>query len=310
MSTSKILIAAIHYPVASGRYMDSAFRRLGCDVRTAGPEQGSHIWGVEVDERYTWRPNYTAGDLFGDYGIGGILKGFDNWTPDLIVCMDSSFTIMGERDEFPCPKVLYGVDNHLKTYNRKGEWYDHKFLAHRGGPALPVCDCGDQTWLPCAYDKRWFTPSSIPMADRRYDVSLVGWPTPERLELVEAMTEAGIAVYATLGAIYENYRDIYHNSKISLCRSAEQDVAQRVFETAAMGCALLSNRPPDLTRLGAREYEHYAPFNTPQEAIVEARRLLADNTELERLAAAGQAWALPHTWDARAQTILETMRLS
>ena len=30
-----ILITCIHYPIASGRYMARAFRRLGHDVRTA-----------------------------------------------------------------------------------------------------------------------------------------------------------------------------------------------------------------------------------------------------------------------------------
>jgi len=304
---TNILIAAIHYPCASGRYMTDAFRRLGCDVRTAGPTQGNHIWGVEVDPRYTWLPNYTAGDVFGDYGIANILNRFDDWQPDLIVCMDSSFTILGKRDEFSCPKVLYGVDNHLKTYNRRDEWYDHKFLAHHDGPALPVCDCGDMTWLPCAYDPAHFTPSPIPIHERKYDVMLVGWPTPERQEIVEAMKDAGIAVYATIGAIYDQYRALYHDAKISLCRSAEKDVAQRVFETAAMGCALLANRVPDLPRLGAREYEHYAPFTETKEAVSEAKRLLSDEAELARLAAAGQAWATPHTWDARAKMILETM---
>jgi len=309
MSTINILIAAIHYPVASGRYMADAFRRIGCDVRTIGPTQGPHIWGVDVDPRYEWEPNYTAGDLYGDYGLKGTLEKFDGWKADLIVCMDSAFTLQGERGDYPAPKVLYGVDNHLKTYNRKGERYDHKFLAHHDGPALPVCDCGDQTWLPCAYDPVWFTPSQIPIEQRAYDVLLVGWPTPERQEIVEAMKDAGIAVFATLGAIYRDYRAMYHNAKISLCRSAEKDVAQRVFETAAMGCALLANRVPDLSRLGAREHEHYAPFTKTAEAISEAKRLLSDPAELERLALAGQAWAAPHTWDARAKTILETMRI-
>lgn len=309
MSITKVLIAAIHFPVASGRYMTAAFRRIGCDVRTCGPIQGNEIWGTKVDPKYIWEPNYTAGNVSGDYGITGTLKALDNWMPDLIVCMDSGFTIVGDKADFPCPKVLYGVDNHLTQYDRNGEWYDKLFLAHHDGPARPVNEAAGEIWLPCGYDPHWFTPSPIPIADRKIDIALVGWPTPERVEIVDAMREAKLSVVATLGEVYDSYRDIYHNAKISLCRSAMGDVAQRIFETAAMGCCLLANDVSDFERLGFKWGIHYHSFLYAPDAVSNAKWLLANNDVMEEFAKAGQRWAIPHTWDARAKTILETMEL-
>ena len=53
-----ILIVCIHYPVASGRYLLEAFKRLGHDARSVGPMTGTAIWGMEIDERYVWHPDY------------------------------------------------------------------------------------------------------------------------------------------------------------------------------------------------------------------------------------------------------------
>lgn len=304
---TKILLGANHYAVASGRYMADAFRRIGADVRTFGPPMGARIWGIDVKAEHVWEPDASPGipSRF-DCNIKEALAAFPGWTPDLILIMDSAFDLIGHKEDFPCPKVLFGVDNHVRNYYRHGDnWFDHKFLAHHDGPALPVCDCPDMTWLPCGYDPIWFTPSPIPMAERKYDIALIGYPYPTRQALVAGMQNAGLATFATLGALYEDYRDIYHNTRISLCSSAAGDLAQRVFETAAMGCALLTDRLADLPRLGAREYEHYAPYDTVTEAVMEAKRLLEDPPELERMAKEGQAWATPHTWDARAKTILD-----
>lgn len=308
---TNILLAANHYAVASGRYMANAFRRAGHDVKTFGPAMGNRIWGIEIPEKYVWKPDGEPGiaSRF-DHNVKDALAAFPGWKPDLILVMDSALDVIGRKEDFPCPKVLFGVDNHVRNYWRHGDnWFTHKFLAHHDGPALPVCDCSDMTWLPCGYDPIAFRPSPIPMAERKYDIALVGYPYPQRQALVEAMRNAGLAVFATLGALYDDYEAIYHDTRISLCSSAAGDLAQRVFETAAMGCAILTDRLADLPRLDAREYEHYAPYSSVLDAVSAASLLLGSPHELERMAAAGQEWARPHSWDARAKTILETMKL-
>jgi hypothetical protein len=307
----KILITAIHWAVASGRYMEAAFRRVGCDVKTCGPFVGNEIWGIHLANKYIWQPDVitTFGVIF-DAGIKGALRPLDEkykWRPDLIVNMDSAFDVIGSREDYPCPKVLYAVDNHVRNYVRTSDsWYDHYFLAHHDGPALPVDPKReDMTWLPCGYDPLVFTPSPVPLADRQYDVALLGYPYPERQAIIGAMKEAGLSVYGSLGPLYEEYRDIYHQARISLCVSAAGDVAQRVFETAAMGCAILTDPLADLSRLGAREGKHYVSYRGTNEAVAKAKELLRYPARLEDITSAGQALFAPGTWDARARVILD-----
>jgi len=42
----RVLVVCIHYPVASGRYMVDALKRMGHDVRSIGPSTGAQIWGM------------------------------------------------------------------------------------------------------------------------------------------------------------------------------------------------------------------------------------------------------------------------
>lgn len=307
----RILIAAIHYPVASGRYIARAFKRLGHDVRTVGPATGNQIWGTTVDERHVWTPDFhSERQILPEWGI-----------PDLVVWADSGLG-RGNVDYFGgAPVVVWGVDNHVRDYNLGSLVYpkfDHYFLAHHDGPALPVDDSrSDMTWLPCAYDPKYFTPSPIPMAEREYDVAMVGVMYPRRAEIISAMMDAGLKVFAGTGLLYEDYRDVYHNSRISLCVSAAGDVAQRVFETAAMGCVILTDECADFGRLGFYQAGAGAVFGDTVHAVDVAQRILAGDIQLSNvpfrfsntqgLSEQAQRWATPHTWEARAQMVLDTM---
>lgn len=278
----RILMACILYPVASGRYMYDAFKRLGHDVRVVGDSTGNRIWATELDPKWAWESD------------GPITAYWPDWTPDLVILMDSAFAYHSPM--YPdVPHVVYGVDNHVRKYDQYG--MARYFLGHKG-PSLMDVSRPDVEWLPCAYDPHWFTPSPIPWAERQYDVALVGFPYSHRVKLVMHLQQAGLNVFAGVGPVYDEYRDLYHNTRVSLCISAAQDVAQRIFETAAMGCAVLSDPLPDLKALDAKGI---TVFESPDEVVDLARKL---QTTGEKLALAGQKWAAPHTWDARAQRIV------
>lgn len=301
MTTPKrILIAAIHYPVASGRYIARAFGRLGHDVRTVGPCTGNQIWVMTVDERHVWKPDFEGGGLMPSLSASNQAFVLNGWKPDLVITADSAYTLQWMTD---CPHVVWGVDNHVRDYSMRE--FDHYFLAHHDGPALPVDENrSDTTWLPCAYDREYFTPSPIPMAEREYDVCMVGVAYPHRIEIIEAMRAAGLRVLAVTGALYEDYARAYQNSRISLCVSAASDLAQRVFETAAMGCVILSDPLADAERLKVP----MATFHNTMDAVATAQEILrlpADT--LDRLAQQSINYATPHTWDARAQVVLDTV---
>jgi hypothetical protein len=124
---------------------------------------------------------------------------------------------------------------------------------------------------------------------------------PQRLALIHALRGAGLKVCAATGLVYDGYAAAYHDARVSLCVSARGDVAQRLFETAALGCVVVSDDCPDLAALDA---DPILTYRTLDEAV---QHCIAAQTQPER-AVAAQHWAQSHTWDARAAHILEYVR--
>lgn len=319
-----ILIVAQHFPVCSARYAADAFTRLGHSVRHVGQPMGRNIWGMQVPEAYVWEPDGSLDDtqfMFSLY-------------PDLIIVMDSDPAILDnihlkfqweERLSHVRHRafIVWGVDNHVRDYRRP--WFDHYFLAHRSvsvmdwyenyfvpkqgmGTIMFTNPIPDLTWLPCAYDPIAFPPSPIPWAERAWDVCMIGVMYPKRWELVNAMRAAGLKVLAGTGLVYDAYRDAYQNSRVALVSSFNGDLPIRLFEGAAMGCAVLCDEIADL---------HLEPFtdvdvdvahfyHSVDEAVALAKYLQPHGSG-DFFAEDSQAFIAPHTWDARAQVIVNWM---
>ena len=146
----RILVVCEHYAVCSGRYMVDALRRLGHDVRHIGTNHGNVIWGMSVDEKYTWLAELPE-------------KG---WKSDLVIYADAHMVWERYGDGL---HVVCGVDNHVRDYRQYQA--DHFFLAHGHGLRMGESDV---TWLPCGYDPAVFRPSPIPWAARAYDIAHIG----------------------------------------------------------------------------------------------------------------------------------------
>jgi hypothetical protein len=278
-----VLILANLFAVASGRYVYDALKRLGHDARSVGPEMGAQIWGIEVDPQFIWTPDPPP----------------DGWKPDLMLVMDSA--IDAQKKDTRAPLVVYGVDNHVRDY-RGVVGADHLFLAHGHGARIGEPNV---TWLPCGYDPTLCVPGPA-WATRPMDGALLGVIYPQRGELLYSLFAHVPGFKAVYGAgVYDEYRDAYHSAKLSLVRSAHQDVAQRVWETAAMGCLVLMDDSPDCAPLGLVDNENCLIYRSVMEACEKARWALEHPEDAARIAAAGQAWAQPGTWDARAQVILD-----
>lgn len=295
----KILLVATHYDVCSGRYIADAFTRAGCDVRHIG-ERGNlaEAWNVPtisgLGERGAWLPD------------GVLYQQWPSWRPDLIVLADS--TLVGYHNEVyaDVPMVVYGVDNHVRHYRQDG--VARYFLAHYHGAVHPVRDV-DEEWLPCAYDPNVFTPSTIPWKQRDYDVCMLGVMYQRRYDLIQALADAGISTYTGTGLVYEAYRNAYQNARISLCVSANGDLAQRVFETAAMGCLVFTDPLTDLSdertnaALGLAGFSVYWSI---AECVKHVQELLINTTMAEGGARALQTAVMRrHKWDDRVGRILE-----
>lgn len=279
----RVLVVAVHYPVASGRYITDAFRRLGHDVRHIGASTGNNIWNMQVDARHVWQSD------------GDLTKHWDDWTPDLVVIAESRWAYHHPVYQ-DVPHIVWGVDNHVPDigdYRQPG--VVRYFLGHN---AVSVMDMSadDVVWLPGCYDHTLFTPSPIPWAERAYDVAMIGVAYPRRQEVVQALHNAGLKVYAGTGALFEDYRDVYWQSRISLCVSAAGDVAWRVFETAAMGCAVLSDPLADMEAITGH---NVTTFKDAGDAVKQAKKLLKDGS-IE-----GADWWQAYTWDNRAARVVE-----
>ena len=286
----KLLILAIHWPVASGRYIADALRRMGHDVRTAGPvpEPPNAIWGGQVDERYIWTPALPEED----------------WEPDAVILADSNMGVDRATDTL-CAWVVYGVDNHVRDYKQFDGIADHLFLAHGHGARIGETNV---TWLPCGYDQVAFKPGPA-WSKRHYDAAMLAVMYGPRAELLYALRDipALRMAYGT-GAVYDQYAAVYQNSKISLVRSAAGDVAQRVWETAAMGCLVVMDECPDCEALGLVNGQNCLLYQDTAGAVEQVRWALEHPTDAERIARAGQKWAKLGTWDARAQVIVDWLQ--
>lgn len=272
----KILLHYTHYPVSSGRYMTEAFKRLGHEVYHEGPAAGSHVWGLTLPETAAHVPDPAP----------------DGWVPDLAVLMDTAY----QWHHPTAPTFGYIVDNHVRDVRQPG--IAHYFVAHRAVSIMPWRE--DMTWLPCAHDPVTFRPSPIPFEQRRYDVALIGVLYPQRWRLVERLRAAGLTVLAGTGLIYDGYAAAYHDARVSLCVSACGDVAQRVFETGALGCAVVSDACGDFAALDSQGVQ---VFRSDDEAVALCR---AAQTRPD-WAEACQRWASAHTWDVRGEKILSVV---
>lgn len=282
-----ILIYATHYPVASGRYAADALRRMGHDIRTDGPVPGwggREIWGGVVDEKYIWTPQPAE----------------EGWKPDLVIIMDAHLPA-DVAEGHDCPVVVYGVDNHVRDYAQYN--VEHLFLAHGSGRRIGE---DSVTWLPCGYDPDVFGPGKE-WRWRGNDAALIGVLYSARSELLYALqaSRLGWRIQYGMGPIYDEYAAIYQDARVSLVRSASGDVAQRVWETAAMGCLVLMDAAHDCEALGLVDGENCLIYQSHDEAVEKSLWISEHMDEAEAIAAAGQAWAQSGTWDVRLQVILD-----
>lgn len=289
----KIAVWYDHYVVASGRYIVGALTATGHQVNHVGRAMGNIVWGMAVPNHYVMNPMADAPD--GD--------------EDLVIVMDSDITVLDAAnrwagDHLKTPVVVYGVDNHVRHYARP--YFRRYFLAHVTPALMPFYDVvsglvrSDTEWLPCGTDPLFITHEPKAWREREFDVAMLGVPYPNRMKVATALREAGLSVFAGVGLFYENYATVYNNARVSLCISVRGDVAQRVFETAGLGCQVLCDPQGDLELLGIDKHVHQMPSDASIEDWVATVKRLSDGD-----APASNQWVWEHTWDVRLKRILD-----
>jgi hypothetical protein len=156
----------------------------------------------------------------------------------------------------------------------------------------------DMVHIPCGYDPVLFTPSPIPFAEREYDVAILGVMYDDRRKAAAELKAEGFKVIAGCGLVGESYRDAHHHARIALCLPARNDVAQRIFECAAMGNMVMTPWLPDFQKLRPRGL-YLLRAGTPLGDQVEDAMAHADHIP------EAQEWAANYTWDKLAVQVLE-----
>jgi hypothetical protein len=289
-----ILMAFHHFPVSTGRYVADGLRRQGHDVRTIGKPRGVDTgWGDRrCDARYVHQPA-------GDYDMH-----WRDWRPDFILVTDPYTDKAWRHKHYSnVPHYCYNTCNNVTNLVHPS--YDHYFVAHYHAKAMPYVEGGSYTWMPNAYDPVWHTPSKIPFEHRAYDVAFVGSLHTDRRGVMDACKFAGLSVEVAHGPIYQEYTEIYNNARFAVVTSTHghSGASYRFFENAMQGCIVLSG-PCEDRALFEPQPQGYLWFETPQHAAQLAMYYKQNSEEAKKLIRQSQAWAAPHTWDARGQMIV------
>lgn len=283
----RILTYYPHYPMTYGRFITRAFERLGHEVIHTGEPHGTHNgWNdTPAPEKYVDVPQ-------------GAVPG---WRPDLVVVMDEYMRPKPTRcpGMGRVPHVFYATSNNAIDPSTPD--MDHLFLGLYRGPALPYRDDGTMTWIGCGYDPTLHTPSPIPWREREYDVCFIGAAWNKRVKALGDLREAGLKVFQDMGLMFDEYVAAYHNARFGLvCAGDWPGPNMRFYETPAMGVIPLVHQSTHEDRFGADDAVLWYTDIVPA-----VKWWLANPSEAEMLLTRAQAWVKPHTWDARAQDILD-----
>ncbi len=307
MNKIKIGFSMIFYPLSMGTYILNALkRRDDVELWTVGPFTGSWIpWGspgigMYLPEKYINTPDCPLSrSVIGQKVPTSTLKNKMPWTPDLFIQVDAGWHFLDR----PPGKIVAHVqtDPHvLKTFYRPAISYSDVSFSMQ----TPYLEAGEE-FLPYAYDPEIHYPMD---SEKEYDACMLGLQYPQRSALVNRLRAKGLNVKYEIGIAYDEYREEYNKSKVALSWSSNLDTPTRVYEALAMKVALVCNRTQDLENFFV-EGEHYLGFDTLEEAERQVLLLLSDEEKRTQIAEEGYKAVLPHSWDARAEKLLDVVGL-
>jgi len=299
---AKVVLSGLFYPMAIVRYFQNALIHLQneglIELFVVGPYTGRQIpWagGMLIDCPLP-APDLTL--PMTSQVSAQVVQQRIPFKPDLWIHVDAAYSLHHRPD---CQYVVVGTDPHCVDYDHARKVADRFYNMQ-----TPYMKTGDH-WLPYAYDVRYHSPLANAL---NYDFGIVGADSRQgplydnRNRLVQRLQKAGYHVLQIFGKVYDDYRNLLTQCKVGLNWSTRLDTTARVFETMGMQVALLTNRTPDLAKLGFRDKVEYAGFDDMNEAEGMAEWLMTDENWIEMGALGRQAVAsVGHSWDNRVEHI-------
>ena len=293
-----VVISALLFPLTMAEYFVRAFlRRDDIDLFLAGPFSNTYIpWngGMQIDAKYVRTPNLALPYPPISNDPTFIEKNLP-WKPDLWIQFDASYHL--SRRPNAVVSVAVGTDPHVLDYDFLRSACDKFFCMQKS--YMKTRDI----YLPYAYDP--VLHKNLPDMVKNYDVCLCGLHYEQRSALIQALQAEGISAYYGIGKVYEEYVEIYNQSRVALNWSSSNDLNARTFEAFGMQIPLVTNRISDLELL-FHEGEHYLGFDTVSQAVDRVKEALHGLGQANLMASyAYEEVKKKHTYDIRVQQILE-----
>lgn len=289
---SRILLSYIGYPVGAGKFLKKALKSMGHEVTHIGPDTKGYLpWQPQTDfSKYADAPDialpypfpqkvYETKESFAEY--------------DLIIQCDAGFYLKGD---FKPINVVWAIDNHVVPYSNFAD-FDIIFGAHSWGYDS---DKPNFRWLPCAYSPG--DHYAVPGSPKSYDLLFVGCIYQHRLDLLQALKPYG-RVGAGMGLLGTEYNQLYNTTHMAFCQSLCGDLPMRVFENAAQGLMIFSDRQHDMAKMGLVDGKHYIGYSNAQEAIERFQIMMKEPEWVTKIAKAGQTALREETYEKRVEYI-------
>lgn len=265
-------------PDSTGIYVIEAFKQLGHEVAHILPENMKDVHG--------------GYDLYVKVDDG---QRVTHWNPDLH------------------PSAYYCIDTHIESDWRIQLARDGRFdavsVVHSDGLKL---DWGrdDVYWNPVGCDPNIHY---VGPREKKYDGCFIGNfhnnLAGPRVAAVDAFFGECKEIFFG-NRMFKDMAEKYAESRLVLNRSINGDANMRVFEALCAGSCLVTDRVPDLAKLGLVDGVHYAGYAGPGDLAELTRHLLAHDDEREKIAAAGRALVVEkHKYADRMTVLLENIKL-
>lgn len=210
-----------------------------------------------------------------------------------------------------CKKAVYLIDVHQSYGFRRALsfWGDVVFCAQKDYvERLRNDGASNVHFCPLASDPQLhFTPG----LSRDYEVGFVGKLGPPRLRRAQTLSRVLTTFSTNDYGSWHSPKEMglaYSRSKVVINASINGDLNMRVFEAMAAGAALVTDRVSNGFGDLFQEEEHYLGYDTPDEAVAQVRRLLADDQLRQAVAKAAQSSVLAaHTYRHRMAFILDVL---
>ena len=282
----KVLCVSHHHAIASSRYLTNAFIRLGHDVKHIG-EPTPHFDVAAHPER-AWIPDAPSPQA-----------AFGNWMPDVVAYMDCG--------ESYYHHAIYANVPHIWIFDEGQIGLDMGDMAlyFHPSPSSPTALRQPDKFvcLQTAYDPTIHTPSLIPFSDRAYDVVHIGRLPPQRIAILQALYAAGLKVDMRDLAFEQEFAQGYHQGRVAIIEHYHTFVPpMRFWENCAMGNVIVS-LDYDVFSFLKPQGITIVSDNTPEAWVTAVKEVL----QHPEYAILSQQWVQPHTYDARAQTIIDTL---